>query len=1049
MAVEVRDEIIELPTYVWGPEDPNPPFQRRPGWRIYPYTLLDDLGEEARPVRYRALVIENEYLRVTVLPELGGRIYSAVDKPTGEEIFYRNNVVKPGLIALRGAWASGGVEFNFPRGHSVTTVSPVDARAIEDEDGSATIWVGTIEQIYRMSWAVGIRLLPGTGRIETEIRLANRTPLPHPYYFWANAAVPARDDMRMIYPGTRILTWGGQSSWPVHQGKDLSRYTAFERGNDVFLIDSLERFFGVYYDQRDFGLVHVADPHQCFGKKFFTWGTAQSGQVWERALTDEDGQYCEIQSGRFAHQVAWRLLPPHYCYRWLEWWYPVKRTGGFSWANEDAAVRIASENDKVEVGAAVIRAQRQALVRVAVGARVVHEVRCDISPDNPLRIDVPRVRTWPEGPLTLTLHDSAGQELIRHTEGQEPRTVSLREPTKPDSDDGEASVAALLREAVEAEQRMDPERAESRLREALERDPSCIEASVSLGRLTVDARPQDAVERLSAAAADAPEDAAASYYLGLALRRSRRLAEAEVELWRAAHSPGFAHTARVELGLLAMERGEWERAADVLCQSLNHGGEQVRARCMLAAVRRHQGMTRQAVAEAQAAQRASPLDRLAVAEAYFCYAAQGRPRVALRHLKELLDVVPESADPWIELALDYAGAGLVEEAVKLLEWSSDRVSVVRRSPLVHYLLAYLLGQRGEVDRAERARERAAQPPADLVFAHHRELEAALRDAVSHDGEDARAHEYLGNLLYYLGRREEALAEWEFAANRLDRAPVLYRNLALAYRQVRGDLETAEMWLRKAVGLRSSSLRAHLELDEVLAERNVDPRERLTLLDAAPESIQRRYLVGAQKTAACLAAGMWDRALSLLRSYTFHRWEMEFRMRRVYVEACLGRGAERFDRGDLSEALEDFLAALEYPPNLRIGRPPRPGDARAHWCAGLAYEALGDAGAARRHWEAAASESHHTAGSELAIYRACSLVKTGKEEEGERLLCESVEAAREAAQASPEQAAAQGLLALALKAVEKAQEAEEAAQKSLGLDPWQPRVKRLISSDVIL
>ena len=93
MPVEIREESLELPTYVWGSPDPNPPFQRRGRDRIYPYPLLDDMGEEARPVSYRALVVENEYLRVTVLPELGGRLYSAVDKPTGEEIFYRNNVV--------------------------------------------------------------------------------------------------------------------------------------------------------------------------------------------------------------------------------------------------------------------------------------------------------------------------------------------------------------------------------------------------------------------------------------------------------------------------------------------------------------------------------------------------------------------------------------------------------------------------------------------------------------------------------------------------------------------------------------------------------------------------------------------------------------------------------------------------------------------------------------------------------------------------------------------------------------------------------------------
>jgi len=220
VSVESRIEAIEIPTYVWGPEDPNPPFQRRGYWSIYPYSLMDDLGEEPRPVKYRAMVVENEYLRVIVLPELGGRLYSALDKPTGQEIFYRNNVVKPGLIGLRGAWVSGGIEFNFPRGHSVTTISQVDGRLVEEEDGSATVWVGNVERIFCMGWSVGIRLRPHSSVIETEIRLSNRTPLPHPYYFWANAGVPAREDMRLVYPCTKVQVWDRTLNWPVHEGRD-------------------------------------------------------------------------------------------------------------------------------------------------------------------------------------------------------------------------------------------------------------------------------------------------------------------------------------------------------------------------------------------------------------------------------------------------------------------------------------------------------------------------------------------------------------------------------------------------------------------------------------------------------------------------------------------------------------------------------------------------------------------------------------------------------------------------------------------------------------
>ena len=528
MPAEVREETLELPTYVWGPPDPNPPLQRKGAESIYPYPLLDDLGEEARTVRYRALVVENEYLRVTVLPELGGRIHSAVDKPTGQEVFHRNNVAKPGLIGLRGAWISGGVEWNFPRrGHTVTTVSPVDARAVQEQDGSAVIWVGDLEQMTHMSWAVGIRLRPGCAAIETEIVLANRTPLPHPYYFWANAAVPARDDMRLMYPGTRAFTWGRRDmNWPVHEGKDLSRYTAFESANDVFIVDSLEDFFGAYYEESDFGVVHCADVHDSVGKKFFTWGTAHHAKVWASALTDRDGPYCEIQSGRFLTQAILRLMPPHFVERWVEWWYPVGGIGGFSWANREAAVRLACRDGQVECSLAVTRAHPYALVRLLAGGHTIHEQRADLSPERPLRFQPARQAGIGSAPVTLVLFDRDNQELIRHTENQAPRATAVRL----DAESEETTSGGLSQRALRAEESSDLSRAWQLYQQALSLDPASLPAAIALGRLALQLRPDEAVGRLSQATALAPDSAEAAYYLGLALVRAGKEEEAEVEL---------------------------------------------------------------------------------------------------------------------------------------------------------------------------------------------------------------------------------------------------------------------------------------------------------------------------------------------------------------------------------------------------------------------------------------------------------------------------------------------------------------------------------------
>ncbi len=1043
MSVEIREDVLDLLTYVWGDPDPNPPFQRSGHWRIYPYPLLDDIREEARVVRYRALIVENEYLHVTVLPELGGRIYSALCKRDGEEIFYRNSVVKPGLIALRGAWVSGGVEWNFPRGHSVTTVSPVDARTVEEEDGTATIWVGNIEQIYRMSWAVGIRLRPRSSLIETEILLANRTDMPHPYYFWANAAVPASDDMRLIYPGTRIKSWGGHSEWPVREGKDLARYTAFEQANDVFLLDSLEDFFGVYYEDRDFGLAHVADVHQAFGKKFFTWGTADHGRMWSAALSDADGPYCEIQSGRFADQSTWQLMAPHWSERWTEWWYPVKGMGGFTWANKEAAVRVAGRGGKIECSAIVTRPRPQARMRVMSGDTLLREERADLSPDRPLRIEMPAEEAGRA--VTLTLLDADGREIIRHTQDQEPRTITLREERKA----SDASPGDLLRRGLRAEEQADPDMAWELYERALMIDPGCDQAALALGRLAIAHKPNQALTRIGAVAAQMPESAAAAYYLGVALARVDRDEEAEAAFWRAGAGPEFGHAARVELGLIALRRGEWEQAVSLLRESVESEPDDVRARVLLAAALRKAGEYKEAVAAVEAAVERSPTDRFALAEIHFCMAALSRPRLAARGLRQLQEMMPPDPEPWIELALDYMAAGLFEEAEELLTWGMARRAIVRRCPLTHYLLAYLQVRLGRGHDAASSRRRAAGLSPDLVFPHRWEMEALLREAAASNQEDNWAAYYLGNLLYSQGRYGEGLKQWQAAAGRDGEFSVLHRNLALAYREVEGDLERAERELRKAAALRPHDLRPYLELNAVLVERGAPPEARLAVLDSAPGMVQRRGSLAAQQTMCCIQLEDWDRAIDLLSIHTFHRWEMEFRMRRVYVEAYLGRGISRFDAGDLQGARADFEKALEYPVNLRIGRLPRPSDARAKWCAGAVCEALGDMAAARAHWEAAAAETHHHPGKEPAIYRALSLQRLGRAAEAEAQFETILATAQQCADLAPDDANAQFSLGLALKAAGKPGEAAAALRQALEIDPKMRRAQRLLDSETIL
>ncbi|MBZ5561425.1 MAG: DUF5107 domain-containing protein [Acidobacteriia bacterium] len=279
---------MDIPTYLLGEEDPNPAFPLG-RHRIYPYTMLDDLTDQKESKVYRFIGLENEYLKAIILPDVGGRLYSLYDKVDKREVFYRNNVMKYGLVALRGAWISGGIEFNFPDGHTVITVSPVAATYHQNADGSATGVVGSEDWITGMHWEVALTLRPGSARIEQHVTLFNPTPTPNPYWYWANAAVPATPDMQFIYPMREayphsLSVW----SYPIHQGVDYSWYKNVRQPTSLFGRQVHRNFFGAYYHESDFGVVHVADYHEVPGKKVWTWGVADDGLIWTGLLTDHD-----------------------------------------------------------------------------------------------------------------------------------------------------------------------------------------------------------------------------------------------------------------------------------------------------------------------------------------------------------------------------------------------------------------------------------------------------------------------------------------------------------------------------------------------------------------------------------------------------------------------------------------------------------------------------------------------------------------------------------------------------------------------------------------
>ncbi|MCZ7649216.1 MAG: DUF5107 domain-containing protein [Planctomycetota bacterium] len=341
--VRLFEKTLKLPGYPPGPDERVPLFFQDGHIRIYPYPLRDHITFKKQTLQVRALGLENEHVRVLVTPCFGGHVWSFYDKRRKREVFYTPDLVKPGLIRLPGAWMPLGLEFNFPNGHTPMSMSPVAASARKLPDGAAGIVVGDVDLMTRMRWQVEVSLRPGVAAMDVSVRLSNPMPRRQRWYFWANAGVEVSEGWQFLCPARygREAWTGGQFDFPVHRGRDVTRYTNYDGGGEVFVAGVAEDFFGCYDHDSGEGIVHVADWRAMRGKKFFTWGSGPEGKVWGRMFCDKPVRhYAEIQCGPLETQADREWFPPYGERSWSDRWYPVAGTGPFFFATAQLALGV-------------------------------------------------------------------------------------------------------------------------------------------------------------------------------------------------------------------------------------------------------------------------------------------------------------------------------------------------------------------------------------------------------------------------------------------------------------------------------------------------------------------------------------------------------------------------------------------------------------------------------------------------------------------------------------------------------------------------------------
>lgn len=996
-AVRAWEAPLRVPTYPLGPAEPNPMFYAGRQYQgaqgpVYPYPLLDQLSDAREDRTYRALWLENEYVKLSVLPEIGGRIFSADDKTNGYPFFYKQRVVKPALIGMTGAWISGGVEWNVMHHHRATTFTPVQSAIVENADGSRTLFVGETEWRHRMRWVVGLTLRPGRSVLEASVRMVNRTPLPHSVLYFANPAVHANLDYEVLFPPdvawatfhakTDFAPWplarGPFMGIPYAPGTNLALWKNHPHPVSFFVYRSELDFLGGYDHGRRAGVAHVADRDSVPGKKFWTWGNGPDGREWDRILTDEDGPYIELMTGGYSdNQPDYSWIQPGEQKAVVQRWFPIRELGGLSAASADGALHLSLADGKARLAVNLTSRRPDARVRLTAGERVLLDANAIIAPDAPFVREVPAGAGVREEDLRAAVLGADGAEILSYRPRPRPKTPEPSHYAPPAPPAQLKTVEELVLAGRRLEQFYNPSLApEPYYREALRRDPGDARANAALGSLALrhggyeqaEAFLLKAVARATANHTRA-RDGEPQYLLGLALRARGRADAARDAFAAAAWDRAWTGPALLEQARLESSRGRAAAALDLVARSIAADPQSTAALALHAALLRRAGRADEAFRQASAILALDPLDPLAARERKLARDAGARaaasPADALE--KAALRSLDEDAYA-LEAAHDYAGAGLVDDAIAVLQ-ARQGATGARVDPIVAYTLGWLLEQKGDAAAARGLYARGRSLPPDYCFPFRPETAVVLEAAMKADPKDPRAPYYLGNLLYD-GQPEPAIAAWE-RSRALDKGFArVHRNLAFAYARARGDLARAVTSQQQAVALEKKEPRLYYELDQYLAWSRAPLAARLRLLEESPDTIARREITRSRLARVQLLLGRADDAVDTLTRGRYHVWEGERGVSEVYLAARLALGRRALAAGKPAAALALFEEALAVPPNIEVGQASGAQLAAAHHHRGLALEALGrkdDAAAAFRESAGAPTpllETHYWVGRSL-------------------------------------------------------------------------------------
>lgn len=1003
--VTVKKETMIIPTYKNEAPNPMPRFYEGKSHqgvqrRIYPYPYDDNQVNVKTDQAYNLIHVENKFIDLGIIPELGGRIYYAVDKTNNYNWFYHNHVVKPSLIGMIGNWISGSLAWGYPDHHGPNTVEPMDYKVDENANGSKTIWISTMDEFHRMSILVGYTIYPNSSVVEMTIHPLNKTAISNSFLFWSVPAVHCDSAYQVIFPpSVKYVTYHGKrdmTTWPIADsrfnnydftGQDISWWKNTHVPSSFFAWDPREDYFGGYDHNKKAGTVWIGNHYVSPGMKYWADGNNASGLKINNGLTDSDGRYIEMMAGFYTdNQPDYSWLQPYETKLGTMTWFPVRELEGLKFANLNGALNLEITLDKqikVRVNTTSPHNDAVLLLKTAKG-EILLKKTINISPAEPFKSDIPAAAGLIEDDLDISLTSSEGDLLLSFKPAEHHAPDYARpEPLKAFGPPEEMkSVEELYLAGLRLNQfynaSVDPM---PYYNEALKRDPGDSRVNTQLGILSLknfnwtkaETYLRKAAERVTSNYTR-PKDCESLYYLGNALRAQDKNDEAYDYFYQASWASAWHSAAYYQLAEIDCLRKDYLTALDHLNRSVSTNADNPKALDLKAIVLRKLNNLSDAKELINSTLTSYKIDHQAMNELYLLQLQAGNTTQATASLNDMSAMMRDNHQSYLELATYYGNCGFYQEAVDLL----SRLEVKGATfPMIYYYLGYFNARLGDPNKALAYYQKANTMPTTYCFPFRAEEITILEDAIKLNPSDARAPYYLGNLLFE-HQPDRAITLWETSAQLDNTFYIVHRNLGLAYRDIQKDYAKALTSMNKASACNSGDPRLLFEVDGLNELNKVSAQKKYEYLKANSATAKKRSDALLRLATRTVEYGKFDEAINILTTNNIRESEGARELQNAYLNAYILRGLESFKKGKYDKALSDIKTAQAYP----VGLVGRGRSAQFDYMLGIIYKKTGKTTEANELFKKALDVMINKEGAdrEYLYYQGLALKESGKMEE---------------------------------------------------------------------